>query len=147
MTVSVWHILLCGVYQGRRAVVGRQEKQVITHYGPNALDSSTMTTCFIKISGPPNQSGSQVFCPPPPLAGLGDIFIEPLTDEQVFCDKSFYNKFTLPSVRVYVQQFFMTSFSLTSLNVVCRHDDYTKCMIHRWPTYYWVQYTLTSFLY
>ena len=41
---------------------------------PNPLDSSAMTRCFIKISGPPNQSGPQVFCPPcppPPLAGLG----------------------------------------------------------------------------
>ena len=38
---------------------------------PNPLDSSAMTRCFIKILGPPNQSGPQVFCPPaPPLAGL-----------------------------------------------------------------------------
>ena len=43
----------------------------------------------------------------------------------------FYDKLTLPSVRVYAQQFFMTSLSLTSLNVVvCRHDAYTKCTIH-----------------
>ena len=36
---------------------------------PNPLDSSPMTRCFIKISGPPNQSGPQVFCPPlPPLS-------------------------------------------------------------------------------
>ena len=35
--------------------------------------------------------------------------------------------FTLPSVRVYAQQFFVTSFSLTSLNVVVfRHDAYTQ---------------------
>ena len=47
-----------------RAVVRPQDKQVIT----NPLDSSAMTRCFIKISGPPNQSGPQVFCPP--LAGL-----------------------------------------------------------------------------
>ena len=34
---------------------------------------------------------------------------------------------TLPSVRVYAQQFFMASFSLTSLNVVVfRHDAYTQ---------------------
>ena len=38
-----------------------------------------MTRCFIKISGPPNQSGPQVFCSPlplPPLAGL--VFFQPL---------------------------------------------------------------------
>ena len=37
---------------------------------PNSLDNSAMTRCFIKISGPPNQSGPQVFCPscPPPLS-------------------------------------------------------------------------------
>ena len=56
---------------------------------------------------------------------------KPLTDEQVFYDKFFYDKFTLPSVRVYAQQFFMTSLSLTSLSVVVRrHDAYTKCIIH-----------------
>ena len=32
---------------------------------PNPLDNSAMTRCFIKISGPPNQSGPQVFCLPP----------------------------------------------------------------------------------
>ena len=47
---------------------------------------------------------------------------------------SFYDKFTLASVRVHAQQFFMTSFSLTSLSVVVRrHDAYTKCTIHRRP--------------
>ena len=66
--------------------------------------------------------------------------VKPLTDEQDFYDKFFYNKFTLASVRVYAQQFFMTSLSLTSLYVaVCRHDAYIKCTIHRWPTYYWAK--------
>ena len=45
-------------------------------------------------------------------------FVKPLTDEQVFYDTFYYDKFTLPSVGVYTQQFFMTSLSLTSLNVV-----------------------------
>ena len=39
-----------------------------------------------------------------------DTRINLLTDEQVF-----YDKFILPSVRVYAQQLFMTSLSLTSL--------------------------------
>ena len=73
--------------------------------------------------------------------------LKPLTDEQVFYDKFFHDKFTLPSVRVDVQQFFMTSFSLTSLSVVvCCDNAYTKRTIHSWPTYYWAQFTLTSFL-
>ena len=66
-------------------------------------------------------------------------FIKPLIDEQVFYDKFFYDKLILPSVRVYAQQFFLTSFSLTHLHVVCHHDAYTKCFIHRWPTYYWAR--------
>ena len=67
-------------------------------------------------------------------------YVKPLTDEQVF-----YDKFTLASVRMYAQQFFMTSFSLTSLSVVVRrHDAYTKCTIHRRPTYYWAQFTLLT---
>ena len=49
-------------------MVGPQDKQLITHYGPPTLDSSTMTRCFIKISGPPNQSSPRYFAPPcPPL--------------------------------------------------------------------------------
>ena len=41
---------------------------------PNPLDSNAMTRCFIKISGPPNQSGPQVFCPPPcPPALAGPV--------------------------------------------------------------------------
>ena len=55
----------------------------------------------------------------------------------------FMTSLLLPSKRVYVQQFFMTSFSLTSLNVVvCRHDAYTKCIMYRWPTYYWAQFSI-----
>ena len=34
-----------------------------------------------------------------------------LTDEHVFCDKLFYDKFTLSSVRVYAQKFLMISFA------------------------------------
>ena len=42
-------------------------------WAPNPLDNSTMNRCFIKISGPPIQSGPQVFPPPAPprLAGHG----------------------------------------------------------------------------
>ena len=36
----------------------------------------------------------------------------------------------MPSVHVYARLFFITSFSLSSLNVVCRYDTYTKCEIH-----------------
>ena len=58
----------------------------------------------------------------------------------------FYDKFTLASVRVYAQKFFLTSFSLTSLSVVFRrHDAYTKWTIHRRPTYCWAQFTLAIF--
>ena len=47
-----------------RATVGPQDKQVITHYEPPTL----MTRRFTEISGPPNQSGPQVFPPPAPLS-------------------------------------------------------------------------------
>ena len=41
---------------------GRSGKRPLR--APNPLDNSAMTRCFIKISGPPNHSGPQVFCPP-----------------------------------------------------------------------------------
>ena len=57
-----------------RARVGPQDKEVITHNGPpTILTVAPMTRRFTKISGPSNQSGPQVFCPPPlppSLAGL-----------------------------------------------------------------------------
>ena len=51
------HVVIHMLTQTRpaRAVVGPQDKQVITHLrAPNPLDSSAMTRCFIKISGSPN---------------------------------------------------------------------------------------------
>ena len=62
------------------------------------------------------------------------------------------SKFSMTGLlcQVYVcmlKSFFMTSFFLTSLNVVCRHDAYTKCSaIYRCPMYYRAQFTLTSSL-
>ena len=44
------------------------------------------------------------------------MMLKPLTDEQVFYDKFFYDNFTLPSVRVYVQKFLMASFAYTAKN-------------------------------
>ena len=35
--------------------------------------------------------------------------IKPLTEEQVFYERFFYDTLTLSGVRVYAQQFFMTS--------------------------------------
>ena len=35
--------------------------------GPNPLDSSAMTRCFIKISGPQTSPGPRYFAPPPCL--------------------------------------------------------------------------------
>ena len=52
-----------------RATVGPQDKQVITHYDPpTPLTVASMTRRFTEISGPPNQSGPQVFPPPAPLS-------------------------------------------------------------------------------
>ena len=40
---------------------------------PNPFDSSTMTRCFIKISGPQTSQGPRYFAPAaPPLSGLGE---------------------------------------------------------------------------
>ena len=45
---------------------------------------------------------------------------KPLTDEQVFYDTFYYDKFTLPSVGVYAQQFFYDKFVF---------DKFKRCWI------------------
>ena len=78
------------------------------------------------------------------LKTIARVFLKLLTDEQVFYDKFFTTSLLC---QVYVcRHNFLWHFFLASLSVVCRHDAYTRCLIHRSPTYYWAQFTLTSFL-
>ena len=46
------------------------------------------------------------------LAKVLNIEIKPVTDEQVFYDKFLYDKFYLPSARVYIQQILYDKFYL-----------------------------------
>jgi hypothetical protein len=45
------------------------------------------------------------------MAKVLNIEIKPVTDEQVFYDKFLYDKFYLPSARVYMQQILYDKFS------------------------------------
>ena len=56
----------------------------------------------------------------------------------------FQDKLTSLSVGVHAQQSCYDNFSFHG-HCCCRHDSYTKCTIHRWPTYYWAQLTFPIF--
>ena len=70
-----------------------------------------------------------------PLVYTRDLamLIKPLTDKQVFFVK-FMTSLLCQAYVCMQNNRFRTDFSLTNFNVVvCRHDAYAKCTLHRWP--------------
>ncbi len=77
--------------------------------------------------------------------------LEPVTDEQVFYDKFSYDKFYLPSTRVYMQHILYDKFSydkfyFTGVNVSTSFTFDKFTLTIRWPIASNAQITLTSFL-